>query len=141
MQVFGYPRLGPAEIAFVDAVAADGSTVHLPYVDDQLLTENVEAAETLEERGWQVEISPLSQTWRADVPTTAQAYPHLKAEVRGVLAQIKALLADDAFYGREYGVPVRAFYRVPLAETRLGDWLRLLLRGWMSEGTQRARKR
>ncbi len=41
---------------------------------------------------------------------------------------------DDAFYGptvlsvaREYGVPVRALYRVPLAETRVGDWIRLLL--------------
>ncbi len=94
VQVFGYPRLGPAEIAFLDAVAAEGSAVHLPYAEDPLFAENLETAEALEVRGWQVERAPAPEIWRAGVPATAHAYPHLEAEVRGVLAQIKALLAD-----------------------------------------------
>jgi ATP-dependent helicase/DNAse subunit B len=71
----------------------------------------------------------------------------MEAEVRGVLTQIKGKLSegcepdeivlitrDDAFYGPivlavawEYGLPVRALYAVPLSETKLGAWLRLLL--------------
>jgi hypothetical protein len=66
---------------------------------------------------------------------------------RGVLAQVKILLADDvssqdivlvarddASYGptvlsvaHEYGVPVQAFYNVGLSDTRVGYWLNLLI--------------
>lgn len=77
----------------------------------------------------------------------AYIYPHLEAEVRGTLAQVKKLLQnnvpptdivivarDDATYGPtalavawEYGVPLRALYGVPLTETRLGAWLHATL--------------
>jgi len=80
------------------------------------------------------------------MPVEAHVYPHLEAEVRGVLAQVKVLLADgvplddivvvardDASYGptvlsvaREYSVPVQALYRVPVSDTRVGYWLDLL---------------
>lgn len=161
VQVYGYPRFGAAEVAFLDAVAGDGSVAFLPFADDALFAENLEAAKALEDRGWTVQTTPSPDTWSPRVPTTAHVYPHLEAEVRGVLAQVKALLTDgasyedlvivardDAFYGptvlsvaREYGVPVRAFYRLPLAETRVSDWLRLLLEaasdGYPFESTAR----
>jgi ATP-dependent helicase/DNAse subunit B len=77
----------------------------------------------------------------------AHRYPNIEAEVRGTLAQVKLLLTsgisareivlvarDDAMYGAtlldmawEYQIPIRALYSVPLAATRLGAWLRLLL--------------
>jgi len=77
----------------------------------------------------------------------AQVYATVEAEVRGALAQVKALLVDgtapeqiavvardDAFYGPtalavawEFGLPLRALYAIPLAETRVGSWLRLAL--------------
>ena len=75
------------------------------------------------------------------------SYPHLDAEVRGTLGQVQALLRhgvapddiavvtrDEDLYGRsvldvawEYGVPIRALYRVPLIKTRLGAWVGLML--------------
>lgn len=74
-------------------------------------------------------------------------YRDLEAEIRGVLAQVKRLLIDgvpghrialvtrdDASVGPlalavawEYGVRLRALYAIPLAETRLGGWVSLLL--------------
>ena len=79
--------------------------------------------------------------------TTAYAYSTLEAEVRGTLAQVKALLndgtlargiaivaRDEVTYGPklidiawEYGVPLRALYQTPLLSTRLGTWLNLLV--------------
>ena len=75
------------------------------------------------------------------------AYPNLKAEVRGVLTQVKVLLSqgvaakdivlvakDEQLYGStlldiawEYNLPLRALYEIPLEQTRLGAWLKLLL--------------
>ncbi len=75
------------------------------------------------------------------------ALPDPEAEVRAVLARVKELLLrgvpahrialvarDDAAVGPlalavawEYGVPLRALYAVPLAETRLGAWVEALL--------------
>ncbi|QQE64900.1 hypothetical protein GFS31_15840 [Leptolyngbya sp. BL0902] len=77
----------------------------------------------------------------------AYAYSTLEAEVRGTLAQVKALLnngtpardiaiiaRDEMAYGPklidiawEYGVPLRALYQTPLLTTRLGAWLALLV--------------
>ncbi|MBD1916267.1 MULTISPECIES: PD-(D/E)XK nuclease family protein [Cyanophyceae] len=79
--------------------------------------------------------------------TTSYAYSTLEAEVRGTLAQVKALLndgtlardiaivaRDEVAYGPklidiawEYGVPLRALYQTPLLSTRLGTWLNLLV--------------
>src|SRR6185437_13097510 len=75
------------------------------------------------------------------------SYPHLDAEVRGTLGRVQVLLRhgvapddiavvtrDEDLYGRsvldvawEYGVPIRALYRVPLIKTRLGAWVGLML--------------
>lgn len=79
--------------------------------------------------------------------TTAYAYSTLESEVRGTLAQVKALLndgtlardiaivaRDEVAYGPklidiawEYGVPLRVLYQTPLLSTRLGTWLNLLV--------------
>jgi RecB family exonuclease len=79
--------------------------------------------------------------------TTAIGYPDIDAEVRGALGQIKTLLAagippakivltarDVRLYSEavaavatEYGVPVHRNYRIGLAETNCGNWLKLLL--------------
>ena len=74
-------------------------------------------------------------------------YSDLETEARGVLTQVKALLSkgvaakdivlvskDEQLYGEtlidvawEYNLTVRAFYEIPLAQTRMGAWLKLLL--------------
>ena len=79
--------------------------------------------------------------------TILNVYPNLEAEVRGVLTQVKALLTqgiaakdivlvakDEQLYGStlldiawEYNLPLRALYEIPLEQTRLGAWLKLLL--------------
>lgn len=71
------------------------------------------------------------------------AYPHLEAEVRGILALVKEQLLqkipgnqivivarDEKIYGPiildiawEYDLPIRALYSLPLSATRLGNWL------------------
>ena len=120
--------------------------MRLPYGEDHTFDENLETAEELERRGWVIERTSFASVWDMGVPVEAHVYPHLEAEVRGVLAQVKVLLADgvpsddivlvardDASYGptvlsvaQEYGVPVQALYRVPVSDTRVGYWLNLL---------------
>ena len=80
-------------------------------------------------------------------PPNLNVYPNLEAEVRGVLTQVKVLLTegvaakdivlvanDEQLYGStllaiawEYNLPLRALYEIPLEQTRLGAWLKLLL--------------
>ena len=74
-------------------------------------------------------------------------FPNLEAEVRGVLTQVKVLLTQgvktqdivlvtnqEQLYGEtlidvawEYSLPVQIAYEIPLEQTRMGAWLRLLL--------------
>ena len=74
-------------------------------------------------------------------------FSNLEAEVRGVLTQVKVLLTqgiksqdivlvtkDERLYGEtlidvawEYSLPVRVTYDIPLEQTRMGAWLKLLL--------------
>jgi hypothetical protein len=42
--VRGYPRFGRDELAFIDAVAAEGSEVRLPWGEDSVFSANLEAA-------------------------------------------------------------------------------------------------
>lgn len=151
--VAGYPRLGQDERIFLDAVAGPGSVLLLPHLDHAHFTDNLELARFLEARGWTVVRDQAGPAEAADCfrhaapDCLAHEYDHQEAEVRGALAQIKALLLDgvptdeialvarnDAAYGPialdvawEFGVPLRALYAVPLADTRLGSWVRLLL--------------
>jgi RecB family exonuclease len=156
--LYGYARLGLGEEEFLNAAAGDGSEVLLTGAEHPLLAENLDASERLARRGWLVERRSaaaetvgerLARTLLGDEPpgegVSAHVYPHMDAEVRGVLAAVKQHLRagvspsdisivarDDASYGPpllaaawEYGVPVRALYAVPLEATRIGAWLQL----------------
>lgn len=154
--IHGYPRLGRDELAFLATLADENSVLLLPFEPSPLYQGNLEAARYLEDCGWQVErgeVAPEATGAFAFGPDLVQApdtealeFAHMEAEVRGVLARVKDLLSagarpedvtlvarDDAFYGPsvlavawEYGVPVSAFYSVPVAQTLLGAWLQLL---------------
>ncbi|WP_019507437.1 PD-(D/E)XK nuclease family protein [Pleurocapsa sp. PCC 7319] len=85
----------------------------------------------------------------AALPTGAKLnpFPNLEAEVRGVLTQVKVLLTqgvlppdivlitrEEQLYGEtlidiawEYNLPVQVSYEIPLEQTRIGAWLKLLL--------------
>ncbi|MGB3654307.1 MAG: PD-(D/E)XK nuclease family protein, partial [Rivularia sp. (in: cyanobacteria)] len=158
--IYGYfnPRID--QLHFLNKVADDGSIMILPCADKNAFINYLEAINFLENNGWEVEI--LSQTSASlgeqlqncfltgtNLPLGIEAhiYPHLEAEARGVLAQVKSLLSqgisaseivlvsrDDAKYGstvldvaQEYNLPIRAFYGVPLISTRLGAWVELLI--------------
>ncbi len=146
--LYGYPRLGPDEQAFVHALAGSGSVLYVPCGDAGMYEDARLMAEAFAEKGWTVSASTADggaldgRPHRAPSLETLE-YGDMEAEVRGALAHVKRLLLDglnpadiaivardDAFYGPtvlatawEYEVPVRVFYRIPLAETRLGAWL------------------
>lgn len=122
--VYGYFHPCIDQLAFLDAMAGDGSIMMLPH-PDAIFIDNQEGIEWLQQQGWQVEasaqvLSTLGEQLQAcfingtAVPSGIQShiYPYLEAEVRGVLAQVKSLLSegvaaneivlavrDDAFYG------------------------------------------
>ncbi|MBW4480790.1 MAG: PD-(D/E)XK nuclease family protein [Tolypothrix brevis GSE-NOS-MK-07-07A] len=158
--IYGYfnPRID--QLHFLDAIADDGSVMVLPCPESSIFRENQEAVSWLEKQGWEVQVvaetsSTLGKQLQdcflqgSNLPPGVEAhvYPHLEAEVRGVLAQVKSLLAggtpaneivlvarNDAFYGStvldvalEYNLPVRVFYGISLSATRLGTWVELLL--------------
>lgn len=158
--IYGYfnPRID--QLHFLDTISGDGSVMVLPCNESNIFHENQKAVGWLQKQGWEIEEfteAPLTVGEQlqecflqgTSVPrgVTAHIYPHLEAEVRGVLAQVKSLLyegtpaneivlvaRDDAFYGskvldvaQEYNLPVRALYGVPLNATRLGAWVQLLL--------------
>ena len=158
--IYGYfnPRID--QLHFLNKIADDGSIMILPCADKNAFTNYREAVDWLEKKGWEVEVLAESSATLGEqlqdcfltgknLPSGIEAhiYPHLEAEVRGVLAQVKSLLyrgisaneivlvaRDDAFYGstildvaQEYSLPVRAFYGIPLIATRLGAWVELLI--------------
>jgi len=121
--IYGYlhPRID--ELAFLDAVAGDGSMMFLP-APDTIFIDNQETVKWLQQQGWKVEVSAqipstLGDQQQACLDSTtappgvrAHIYPNLEAEVRRVLAQVKSLLSEgaaaneivlvaryDAFYG------------------------------------------
>jgi hypothetical protein len=87
------------------------------------------------------------RTLPSDGSILAHVYSHPEAEARGVLAQIKQLLhqgvlsreivivaVNDTDWGNllvdiawEYGISLRLPYKIPIAETRVGAWVKLLL--------------
>ena len=171
---YGYFTPDTDRIAFINAIADDDSILILPCGEGNLFSENKKAIAFLQERGWIVqgnwELGKLEQH-REDIYLGKQlqqsflatddwqkrkllenainlhTYPHLEAEVRGVLTQVKILLnqgvaakdivlvaKDEQLYGStlldtawEYNLPLRALYEIPLEQTRLGAWLKLLL--------------
>ena len=154
--MYGYfcPRWD--ELALLDAIADDGSIFFLPLQDHYLFTENKAAVEWLQQRGWQIKNIPSQPETIGEILAAkfispvikipeiqAYRYPHLEAEVRGVLAQVKQLMSagvpakdivlvtrNETTYGPllldvawEYQLPLRALYDVPFTSTRLGAWL------------------
>lgn len=103
--VLGYPRIGRADLFFLNAVAADDSVLVLPYVAHDLFAENRQAAAFLEAHGWQVHIDETPPSTLGEqvserylgVPRlapeiTARVYRDREAEVRGTLGRVKHLL-------------------------------------------------
>ncbi|HEY9855602.1 MAG TPA: PD-(D/E)XK nuclease family protein, partial [Stenomitos sp.] len=167
LTIYGYPRLGPDEQAFIEAIAADGSLLLLPCGAEPHFSEPCEAAGWFQERGWSLELEPEAEGKGLPTPCfgrvaapymAAHRFPDQEAEVRGVLANVKALVADgadphsiavvareDEAYGPlmlaiawEFDLPVRALYRVPIRNTNLGAWLRLLFRAIHEGGAYEA---
>ncbi len=155
LELRGFPYLGTGELALVEALAAPGSRVELLQAPGLWGEVGRVAREALEARGVRVEPllpSLLGQAFLEGrgVPggygVEALAFPDMEAEVRHVLAHIKALLAegvlpkeiglvvrDDRLYGPlvravafEMDLPVGLYYRIPLGETRLGGLVGLL---------------
>ena len=162
--VYGYFQPRADELAWLNKIAGSGSLLFLPIAESPLFADTRAAATWLQEQGWEVMpsdagSSPSSNTelchrfLTAEPPkeqidtAIAHAYGTFEAEIRGTLAQIKALLNEDVpakdiaiiarderAYGPklidiawEYGVPIRALYGTPMHTTRLGSWIRLLL--------------
>ncbi|HEX7004747.1 MAG TPA: PD-(D/E)XK nuclease family protein [Trueperaceae bacterium] len=124
LQLRGFPRLPAAERAFLDAVAAPGSTIQLPLPADgaPLFAENLEALSDFRARGWVTRQEQQPGTERAEGPGTlgvklaeefltgrsesrranlaCYAYPDLEAESRGTLALVKRLLRRGVSPGR-----------------------------------------
>lgn len=140
--VVGYPRLGVGELLFLDAIAGEGSLLVLPDHVGLTAGGTTEVKTFLEARGWVVQRESES---RKVLPKETRAYrfPTLEAEVRGVLAEVKALVLggtppgeialvvrDEVTYGplllavaREYGLDLGAFYSVPLRNTSAGSFV------------------
>lgn len=142
--IYGHAELTGDRLAFLDAAAAEGSLLHLPCSDAPHHADNRAAIAELQARGWTASTpQPLTP------PSTAiaLAYANLDDEVRGVLGRVKSLIRDgidardivlvtrrESDYADtvldvawEYDLPVRAFYAVPLSDTRLGSWVQALL--------------
>jgi RecB family exonuclease len=159
--VYGYFRSRIEELAFINAVADDGSEMVLPMGDHAIFRGNHEGAVFLERHGWSPQShSPehltlgyqlsrrfLGEDTADQVNVSSLEFPDLDAEVRATLSEIKKLLRsgvdpdeialvtrDARLYGPklmsiswEYELPVRVCYEIPLSETRVGSWVKLML--------------
>jgi len=152
--VLGYPRIGPAEAAFLAAAAPAGSVLELPGDADPVFEDNRAVARALGTEGWRVEGWRVEDrtggTGAAPAPAAARRglrFASRDAEIRYVLTEVKRLLSageapdaivlvsrDETAYGPpvqdvawEYELPVVASYGVPLRESRVGAWTALLL--------------
>lgn len=150
LSLTGHVRLLADERAFLNAVSADGSVVHLPWEDHPFFQDNLETAQKLEKLGWSVQ----RQGGERQGPSGAflggpggQVTLHVlnseEEEVRAALGQVKRLLLDgtDASQvviavqdderwerlvravGEEYGLPIRTGTSTAASETRVGRWL------------------
>jgi ATP-dependent helicase/DNAse subunit B len=145
---YGYFTPNTEQVAFINALSGDGSLFLLPCEESAIFTENQDRINWLKSQEWQIiqSLRSPSQNIRKS-SAILHCYPHKEAEVRGVLTQIKLLLAqnvhpsqivivakDEKLYGDtlldvawEYNLPIRAFYGVSFLTTRFGAWLKLLL--------------
>ena len=156
--VYGFPQLEEDELLFLDRAAGGGKRPLFCRITNPLsFPGNLKAARFLERRGWSIQRagpSPrtlgerTSAAFLEETPARRKAfkptsYPHIEAEIRGILAQIKTLLlkgispaqialaaSDPSLYSPvlvdaawEYEMPVRVQHDVPLQQTRLGAWI------------------
>lgn len=186
--IYGYFQPRRDELTWMNAIAAPDSFLFLPSLNAPLFQDVQKSVEWLVEQGWEAVAGEskegaigahLSQvfvgnrsrvsgntpprlegsTQNPGFSIKAHSYSTFEAEMRGTLAQVKALLnagtsardiaiiaRDEVAYGPqlidiawEYGVPLRALYDTPLLSTRLGAWLSLLIEvidtGWPFEAT------
>lgn len=148
------PYLGQGEVAFLEALARGGAKAHVELLlpEGSMGEANRRDAQRLREAGVQVEplsLSPLGCAFLSGEVhggLKALAFPDMAAEVRHALKWAKGLLLngvrpeeialvvrDDRRYGpliqalgAELDLPVRLFYRIPVAETRVGGLVALL---------------
>ena len=89
----------------------------------------------------------FSQTSTLPERVSLNVFPNLEAEVRGVLTSVKVLLTqgvsvkdivlvakDEQLYGKtlidvawEYDLPIEVGYEIPIEQTRIGAWFKILL--------------
>jgi ATP-dependent helicase/DNAse subunit B len=145
---YGYFTPNTEQVAFINTLSGDRSLFVLPCEESAIFTENQDRIDWLKSQDWQtIQSSRSSDQSTRRSAAILHCYPNQEAEVRGVLTQIKLLLAqnvhpsqivivakDEQLYGDtlldvawEYNVPIRAFYAVSFLTTRLGIWLKLLL--------------
>ena len=173
--VYGYFQPQAGELAWLNALAAPNSVIFLPRGNFPLFSKTQAAIDWLQGSGWQVmaETSAVSivrpvvkpsaksldnvslceaflASEKAEPPKSTvvvYSYSTFEAEVRGTLAQVKALrdagvaereiaiiARDERAYGPklldvacEYKLRLRVLYDTALLTTRLGAWLKLLL--------------
>lgn len=128
LAIYGYFHPQPDELAFVKAIASEGSIVVLPDESCHPFPQWQNAIETLLEAGWTLGAQPEnlqgifpqtpvrenagSPQHPPSLSSVCYSYANPEAEVRGMLCQIKQLLhegvpakdivlvaRDDAFYG------------------------------------------
>lgn len=144
---WGYFHPRRDELAFLEAIAPDGSILVLPAIDGDIFADHRESVNWLQQRGWQVETKANELQEDKTLRIDCYAYANRDAEVRGVFGRVKSLLnqgiapgeiavvaRNDAAYGQtaidiawEYDLPLRALYAIPLSTTRVGAWVQLLL--------------
>lgn len=160
---YGYLPPARDELALIEAIAGEGSVIVLSTDNlEDLSPQHGQTLSWLQSRGWELLPQEISRDaalgkrlqscfrQRENLPPGASlhVFANLEEEVRGVLTQIKVLLArevpardivlitnDEQKYGEllidlawEYSIPVEVCYEIPLAQTRLGAWLDLLLK-------------
>ncbi len=152
--LYGYFLPDQSLATFINALTENDSCWVLPTENSAIFSQSQSITEWLEQHNWQ-NISSLHHSHKSSslkqspcpLAPSLYSYANLEAEVRSVLAQVKALLQqgtqaneivlvtqDESLYGStlldvawEYDVPIRAFYEIPLVNNRFGAWLELLL--------------
>ena len=153
---YGYFAPGKDELAVINAIARSNSILVLPVADLFPQQETLawlqfrgwELASNQTKDTTTISYA-LQQCFTQSLPAKASLniFPSLEEEVRGVLTQVKVLQSqgvaakdivlvtrDEQLYGEilidvawEYDLPLQISYEIPIAQTRLGSWIELLL--------------
>jgi len=159
LTIYGYHRARKEEILFIDAIAGEGSRYYLPIADSSIFAVNRRWQRYLEANGWRTEDNGRGPETPGEklaarfvgagspAGVVAAEYPHLEAEVRGVLSEAKRLVLAGTDIRRiavvcrkhdlyspvidavaaEYRLPVEIRREVRLADTAFGGFVRLFL--------------